>query len=233
MNTKWVATQNAGIIVVVSQSMKNWGLLLSICALSLVISCTKSDDLETIANDLPFEDELPIEDDPPNNSESIIVYTDIEPDYVSANFNDFYNLDLNNDLVIDYTLKSLKDSNDEWFEIRSNNNVNACVSVTPWYSHPVPLNIDTVIFNPSGFLNGESYVSWGFFIVGDCFGGEGGCSADWKDKTDRFLGLKFIIDGKLHYGWAQLDVISTSKWAIKDYAYNATPNKPINAGQKE
>lgn len=220
MKTKWVATLNAGKIKAVLQFVKNSGKKLLMSLLFLNISCDKSDDLEPIGNESP-----------PNN-ESIIVYTDIEPDFTSENLNDSYNLDLNNDHIIDFTISSDSYESWEWLGIASNPNVeNGIISTTPWYSHPVPLNSGKEIFNLRGYSNGESFETWGIFTVGDCFGGEQGCIYDWKNKVDMYLGLRFNLKGRIHYGWARLDVASVTQWVIKDYAYNATPNMPILAGQ--
>ena len=60
-------------------------------------------------------------------------------------------------------------------------------------------------------------------------------SGPWVDVTNRYLGLKFKIDGKFHYGWARLNVkvligreiIAT----LTGYAYETIPNKAIIAGQ--
>jgi len=52
----------------------------------------------------------------------------------------------------------------------------------------------------SGGANGESMArTW----VSDLGGGQSG---QWLNVTDRYLGLKFKIDGKTHYGWARLSV---------------------------
>ena len=222
MKTKLVATLNASKFKAVFQCVKNSGTVLLMSLLFLIISCDKSDDLDPIGNESP-----------PDN-ESIIVYTDIEPDFTSENLNDSYNLDLNNDQIIDYIVSSDFDSWEEWLGIVSDSNAeNGIISTTPWYAHPVPLDSEKEIFNLRGYSNGESYETWGFFTIGDCFGGEPGCTYDWKDKGDKYLGLRFIVNGKIHYGWVRLDVASVNQWVIKDYAYNATPNKPILAGQKE
>jgi len=58
----------------------------------------------------------------------------------------------------------------------------------------------------------------------------------WDNVANRYLGLKFKINGKFHYGWARLSVkflkdqfdIST---ILTGYAYETVPNKPIIAGQ--
>jgi hypothetical protein len=58
----------------------------------------------------------------------------------------------------------------------------------------------------------------------------------WKQATSRFLGLKFVIDGQFHYGWARLDVNATNHGiyaALTGYAYETEPNTPILTGQKD
>ncbi len=223
MKTKWVATLNAG----------KFKALLLVSWLFLIISCDKSDDIETIGNESPIDNESPPDNESPTDHESVIIYIDIEPDFTSENLNDSYNLDLNNDKIIDFTVNSDFDSWEKWLVIASNPNAeNGILSVAPWYSHPVPLNSGNEIFNLRGYRNGEYYETWGIFAIGNCFGGEQGCSYDWKDKSDMYLGLRFIVNGQRHYGWARLDVISFTQWVIKDYAYNATPNKLILAGQR-
>jgi hypothetical protein len=57
----------------------------------------------------------------------------------------------------------------------------------------------------------------------------------WKETTGGYLGLKFIIQGQVHYGWARLNVTATIKGiygAISGYAYETVPNKPIRTGQQ-
>ena len=59
-----------------------------------------------------------------------------------------------------------------------------------------------------------------------------------KGVRNRYLGLKFVVHSKVHYGWARLsvtlghhrqfdDVIGT----LTGYAYETVPDKPIVAGQ--
>jgi hypothetical protein len=65
----------------------------------------------------------------------------------------------------------------------------------------------------------------------------------WKETTRGYLGLKFIIQGQVHYGWARLNVTATTAagsggmsagiyGAISGYAYETVPNKPIRTGQQ-
>jgi hypothetical protein len=56
----------------------------------------------------------------------------------------------------------------------------------------------------------------------------------WNNISRRFLGLRFVINGQDHFGWARLSV-SSSNCAIRailtGYAYETEPNQPIHAGQ--
>jgi hypothetical protein len=51
----------------------------------------------------------------------------------------------------------------------------------------------------------------------------------------RYLGLQFVIAGKIHYGWARLSVPAITKIGITaiitGYAYETIPNKPIITGK--
>jgi hypothetical protein len=56
----------------------------------------------------------------------------------------------------------------------------------------------------------------------------------WQKAVDRYLGLKFQINGKTHYGWARLSAVGGFDCAARltGYAYETVPNKPIVAGRK-
>ena len=64
----------------------------------------------------------------------------------------------------------------------------------------------------------------------------------WAGKgtgvRNRYLGLKFVIHGKVHYGWARVSVTlghhrqyDDVSGTLTGYAYETVPNKPIIAGQ--
>ncbi len=57
----------------------------------------------------------------------------------------------------------------------------------------------------------------------------------WFNVTNRYLGLKFKIDNKIHYGWARLSVQFVSRidvtTTLTGYAYETIPGKAIKAGQ--
>jgi hypothetical protein len=62
-----------------------------------------------------------------------------------------------------------------------------------------------------------------------------GTFGQWANVSNRYLGLKFIIKGKAHYGWLRLTVRLSGHARItatlSGYAYETIPNKAIIAGQ--
>jgi hypothetical protein len=68
------------------------------------------------------------------------------------------------------------------------------------------------------------------------YGGVTSFQGNWVNVKSRYLGLKFLIKGKVHYGWARLSVsISPNhvQATLTGYAYETVANKPIIAGKKE
>jgi len=83
------------------------------------------------------------------------------------------------------------------------------------------------------------------FMAEELFNGVGSQYSDlgpWAGKgkgvRNRYLGLKFVVRGKVHYGWARLSVtlghhrqFNDVSGTLTGYAYETVPNKPIIAGQ--
>jgi hypothetical protein len=63
----------------------------------------------------------------------------------------------------------------------------------------------------------------------------GGAGGSWINVKNRYLGVKFKIKGKHHYGWARLNVQVQPPFTITatltGYAYETVPNKAIIAGK--
>jgi hypothetical protein len=57
----------------------------------------------------------------------------------------------------------------------------------------------------------------------------------WFGVKHRYLGLEFIIKGKVHFGWARLNLAIAQNAAIQatltGYAYETIPNKSIITGK--
>lgn len=84
------------------------------------------------------------------------------------------------------------------------------------------------------FISGNKYATMVATFVTDLGGGPSG---QWVNVTNRYLGLKFQIDGKTHYGWARMTVELPGHFLISatltGYAYETVPGKAIVAGQTE
>jgi hypothetical protein len=56
---------------------------------------------------------------------------------------------------------------------------------------------------------------------------------DWKGvPANRFVGVKFLIEGKTHYGWIRVTVKSARNATITEYGYETIANKMVKAGLK-
>jgi hypothetical protein len=63
----------------------------------------------------------------------------------------------------------------------------------------------------------------------------------FANTTDRFLGLKFVVQGHTHYGWARFSVVKAGfrgskpviSATLSGYAYETVPDRRIIAGQTE
>jgi len=61
-------------------------------------------------------------------------------------------------------------------------------------------------------------------------------TGQWPYSKHRYLGLRFLIEGKIHYGWARVDVPTIQYGqglvaVLTGYAYETIPNKPIITGK--
>jgi len=63
----------------------------------------------------------------------------------------------------------------------------------------------------------------------------GAAYCPWRPVMQAYLGLKFVVKGKVHFGWARIKRVA-SRYAgfpaiITGYAYETIPNKPIITGK--
>jgi hypothetical protein len=73
------------------------------------------------------------------------------------------------------------------------------------------------------------------YLYIDWFGSANQNSGSWNKVEYAYVGLKFMIGGQVHYGWARVKFPFTGRGirlgSIYGYAYESTPNRPIVAGQ--
>jgi hypothetical protein len=103
-------------------------------------------------------------------------------------------------------------------------------SISGTYALPYTLNSgDVISISASGYWLDQGSMGGGVQDLNY----DSGARGHWVNVNDKYLGLRFKIGSDTHYGWARMSVGSSGDtWVIKDYAYNATPDESINAGQK-
>ena len=91
---------------------------------------------------------------------------------------------------------------------------------------------------PAGVTIGpkEKFVAEGYMVhqVYSRSGHINQSSGTWQPVEFAYVGLKFLINGQVHYGWARVKFPYPYGYkypSIYGYAYESTPNTPIVAGQ--
>jgi hypothetical protein len=163
-----------------------------------------------------------------------IVYTDVNPDFAHPGNEIGYGLDLNNDANFDFALFSADTT------LASGNRIRYTV-VAPYgtaaasnaiageapsgYDYALALNNGDMIDNTLNWIAATNTMAYNVASANPY-------NENWNGVTDKYLGLKFVVAGNTHYGWARLDVLAVADiWTLKDYAFNASPNTGLTAGQ--
>jgi hypothetical protein len=167
-----------------------------------------------------------------------IVYTDVNPDTTitcsSVACWQSYNLDLNNDATVDFTLYTS-------YEFVPCGITTFGMRQQVYVSSQSGNGIDTLMMDVNDTIGSNLYFSASSvtlrsktFMGGSCNGSNG----SWTSTSDHYLGLQITVGASTYYGWARLNVVvpgvypnSTVYFRVKDYAYNSIPNQPILAGQ--
>ena len=167
-----------------------------------------------------------------HSAEAKIIYTKAHV-VLGARSNMRYDLDVNHDGWKDFTFS-------HFFTVTTHASVSA-VQMNPYKS-----NTNRVMGSryASALRIGDKIGSSGHFSGSGLMAGEwarphsqsiqffGAWANDGKGLSDRYLGLRFSVKDKIHYGWAR---VSVSKFrfvgTLTGYAYETIPNKPIIAGQ--
>ena len=191
-------------------------------------------------------------------AEGQVVYTDI-PDTVFTPVNAFpgdtYALDLNNDGTTDFNFVAWKYSSSGGSHYaafglimvpHSASNPNGIIGTVAGTANnllgmvsQLALN-DQIGTDPAAFFEYADLINnpSGYNIPSMLSTSNGNVAGKWQaGETDHFVGLKFSVGANNYFGWVRVDVDSNdvdlivSSITIKDYAYNATPDAPLFAGQ--
>lgn len=165
----------------------------------------------------------------PANAE--IVYTPINQ---TIPFDTTFNLDLNNDGVVDFQIKNHEEGYlglkaDLFMLAVDPNNRAAGEAFAPSaLAGGVTIGGDTAFPDHNVGKLAEWFYS---------FSSTGGIQyrGNWRHASNRYLGLKFVVNGEVHYGWARLSVscifLRPVSAKITGYAYETEPNQSIDTGQ--
>ena len=172
-------------------------------------------------------------------AEAKIVYT---PANKNITPNHTIPLDLNHDGTTDFRLKDMHFTSTVGFDhtgilsvlpARQGNRIVGFSRTVRHYASA--LNAGVTIGPKGRFTAGPRIMATVFSDTGARRGLSNSCNGPWsKAANGRYLGLEFLIKGKVHFGWARLnvtcrgtDVLAT----LTGYAYETIPNKSIIAGK--
>lgn len=161
-----------------------------------------------------------------------IIYTDVDPDFTHPGSEVGVGLDINNDGNYDYIMVSADTSLAAGFvrytvvaPYGSFALTNAIAGEAPsGFNYALALNMNDMIDNTLNWISATNTMAMSVDSTNPY-------NDNWNGVTDRYLGLRFSINGNDHYGWARLDVQAIADvWTLKDYAYNGVPDLGIEAG---
>lgn len=169
-----------------------------------------------------------------------IIYTDVSPDNTMSDSSLF--IDLNNDKVPDFSIVHMKygTGTNAFFnliglqslnknEILGDTVVSVSGSSTSTNFYPKALNQNELIDDSQELWFDSKYGQMYLKVSYGTYQFEAG---EWPKAVDKFLGLRFKINGVFHYGWVRLDMgQNAASFTVKDYAYESHPGKKILAGQ--
>lgn len=163
-----------------------------------------------------------------------IVYT---PTHKVIGTNGLYPLDLNRDGTIDFLIQqqgypfSSSGNNGLGAKGAVGNGVQGSSILASALNQGAPIGPRRMFINSSGTIGALM-----FNVVCTV---DQGCSTKgkWANVNNEYLGLKFKIHGKTHYGWARLNVTYMPQGhsitvTLTGYAYETIPNQGLRAGQR-
>jgi hypothetical protein len=166
---------------------------------------------------------------PPGEAEIIYKRT-----HVHIGFDSSYSLDVNGDGMLDFTIGLGRGTSSGAFALPAQTGNEVVLSAGNYFA--AALTTGAVIgsganFGPPTFFNQWWMFEWYFPSAhfGTCWG-------PWAVQRNGYLGMKFMISGEVHYGWARFGAICGlhHKYVnLVGYAYESIPNQSIVAGKKK
>lgn len=155
-----------------------------------------------------------------------IVYTDVDPDEV---------LNVGDDFIVDFTAAGTEFNISNPDGLAGGNAAivfpssgGAFVGMTSaGFEYPALMAQGDIVDGAAGFTTTGVRGDLNYY----------GCAytnSQWcGDVVDGYLGVRFTFSGNTHYGWIRLDtdVTGSGLITVKDFAYEATPDTAIEAGE--
>jgi hypothetical protein len=144
-------------------------------------------------------------------------------------------LDLNHDGITDVTIENRYN---RYCNIFGTCRTYASLAAVPPGNNEVVYNVYGAVAMKAGmgigardaFKGGKEMMVRGSDSLSYAFG-------SWFNVTNRYLGVKFNINGETHYGWVRLSVQNqggiTITATLTGYAYETLPNTPLTAGKTQ
>jgi hypothetical protein len=150
--------------------------------------------------------------------------------------NSTLHLDLNHDGIADFDLKNTVSAEGFFDQLSAiPDRKNAVWGHTfrgRAYASALSANVKV---GPKGqFLPGAGLMALSYTSTQGQFRPASSGNGPWANVTNRFLGLKFAIEGKTHFGWARLNVRCSHvrvTATLTGYAYESIANRPILTGK--
>lgn len=165
-------------------------------------------------------------------AEAKIVYTPANiPIVVNGGFTE---LDLNHDGINDFQFNNTYGNQNSSLKVAAAQTPNrvwavSCTADGPLYC-AAALPKGTKV-GPPTFRAGHDTLGMAFYHGGSIRSGGG----RWLEVKQAYLGLRFVIKGETHFGWARVRMGGHSKpgfaATITGYAYETVPNKSIVTGK--
>jgi hypothetical protein len=152
--------------------------------------------------------------------EAKIIYT---PKHIQIGPGSNYDLSLNNDGITDVTIGNRASWNCLFATAAAGNLLSDWVlsNIEDW----------VLALQKGARIAGRDGIG-GYALMASATTG-GACRSSWCNVTNRYMGVRFEIKGKAHYGWARLNVSTGTRISatLTGYAYETVANKPIIAGK--
>jgi hypothetical protein len=90
---------------------------------------------------------------------------------------------------------------------------------------------------PSALIRGQKIGSrdtftHGLFLARNVYGPPLSGTGPFLQTSNRYLGVRFVINGQVHYGWIGFRYVYVGVAKLGGWAYETEPNKPIRAGDR-